>query len=947
MNQLTGMKKIPLLLLLFIIAFCIRTNAQSGANDPSFNPITGANGPVSVSAVQSDGKIIIGGGFSSYNGTTRFNIARLNANSSIDETFNYGSGADNWVYTITIQSDGKIIIGGDFGSYNGTSRNRIARLNANGSLDESFNPGTGVNGRIETCIIQSDGKIIIGGHFSTYNGTPILRIARLNTDGSLDPFFNPGTGPNNTIKSVALQSDGKIIIGGWFTSFNGIARNRIARLLTDGTFDATLNAGTGTDNAIEKCTIQSDGRILIGGEFTNYNGTARSRIARLNADGSLDGTFNPGTGASSSIWPCVIQSDGKIIIGGFFTSYNGTSRNRIARLNTDGSLDVTFNPGTGADNWIYTTAIQSDGKIFIGGEFFTYNGGGRNYSARLNPDGTLDGTFNPGGGASNQVYTSAIQSDGKIIIGGQFTNYNGTAINRITRINTDGSIDGTFNPGTGVNSLVWTSAIQSDGKIIIGGQFITYNGTTVNRIARLNTDGSLDGTFNTGTGADNTVSTKAIQSDGKIIIAGNFTSYNGTAINRVARLNVDGTLDGTLTPGTGANSQVYGTAIQSDGKIIIAGNFTSYNGTAINRIARLNADGTLDGTFTPGTGANNLVLTSAIQSDGKIIIGGNFTSYNGTAINRIVRLNANGSIDGTFNVGTGVNGAIERSTIQSDGKIIIVGSFTNYNGTTRSRIARLNTDGTLDVTLDPGPGPNSTVNTIAIQSDGKIILGGIFTFYNGISRNRVTRILGDCVSNTVTPASSTPSVCINLVLTNITHTTTGATGIGIATGLPAGVTANWAAGTITISGTPTVSGTYNYSIPLTGGCGIVSATGTITVILINTVSAASATPIVCTNNVITNITHATGGASGIGVATGLPPGLIANWAASTITISGTPTTTGIFNYSIPLTGGCGVINASGTINVIASVPTQVPVAFNFARRSQYQFITAGSYQSVV
>ena len=170
-------------------------------------------------------------------------------------------------------------------------------------------------------------------------------------------------------------------------------------------------------------------------------------------------------------------------------------------------------------------------------------------------------------------------------------------------------------------------------------------------------------------------------------------------------------------------------------------------------------------------------------------------------------------------------------------------------------------------------------------------------------------------ANTAGVASSTPTLCIGTALTAITHTTTGATGIGAATGLPAGVNAGWAANTITITGTPTASGTFNYSIPLTGGCGSVSATGTITVTPANTVGAASTTPTLCINTALTPITHATTGATGIGVATGLPAGVTAALAGNTLTISGTPTASGTFNYSIPLTGGCGSVSATGTITV--------------------------------
>jgi hypothetical protein len=174
-------------------------------------------------------------------------------------------------------------------------------------------------------------------------------------------------------------------------------------------------------------------------------------------------------------------------------------------------------------------------------------------------------------------------------------------------------------------------------------------------------------------------------------------------------------------------------------------------------------------------------------------------------------------------------------------------------------------------------------------------------------------------NNTAGAASSTPTLCINTLLTNITHATTVATGIGAAAGLPAGVSAAWAANVITISGTPSASGTFNYSIPLTGGCGSVNATGTITVTPDNTAGAASSTPTLCINTLLTNITPATTIATGIGAAVGLPAGVSAAWAANVITISGTPSTSGTFNYSIPLTGGCGSVNATGTITVTPSV----------------------------
>lgn len=370
-----------------------------------------------------------------------------------------------------------------------------------GSLDFSFDPGTGATSTVNSTAIQSDEKILLGGSFTEYNGVSRSCIARLNADGTLDTSFNPGLGANNAVMTIVILDDGKILIGGWFTSYNGTQRNRIARLNADGTLDTSFDPGTGASGDIYSISIQSDGRIIISGNLTFYNGVARSKIARLNADGSLDTSFDPGTGADYTIKQTVIQSDGKIIIGGSFDYYDGMIRNRIARLNTDGSLDTTFDPGTGANSHVDAVVIQDDGKIIVSGSFTTFNDEVMNRITRLNMDGSLDGTFDSGTGTNSFIYASILQSDGKIIIGGNFTEYNGTSRSKISRLNTDGSLDTSFDPGTGANNIITTISIQSDGKIIIGGFFTNYNGTGRERVARLNnstvglSEMSVDKTF--------------------------------------------------------------------------------------------------------------------------------------------------------------------------------------------------------------------------------------------------------------------------------------------------------------------------------------------------------------------------------------------------------------------------------------------------------------------
>jgi uncharacterized delta-60 repeat protein len=549
----------------------------------------------------------------------------------------------------------------------------------------------------------------------------------LNTDGTLDQSFITGAGNIDWILFSCLQSDGKIIIGGDFTFYNQTPINRVARLNADGTLDLSFNPGTGADNSVNTISIQNDGKIIIGGDFITFNGTARNGIARLNANGSLYSTFNPGSGATNfstemsnkSILTTSIGNDGKIIIGGKFALYNTTIKNKIAQLNSDGSLDFSFNPGTGSNGIVISTSIQSDGKIIIGGEFSTFNGTPRNGIVRLNVDGTVDTSFNVGSGFTGTgigipnyliptVETISIQNDGKIIVGGNFSTYNGILRPSIIRLNTDGSRDETFNPVAVIQGRTYATSIQSDGKIIIGGTFNLNNTSGYKYIARLNTDGSLDTTFNSDNGPNNVVRTISIQNEGKIIVGGSFTSYNGYARNRIARINANGTIDLTFNYVSGANGTIQATTIQSDKKIIIGGLFTTYNGTARNRIARLNIDGTLDNTFNPGFGVNGNVFSLALQSDEKIIIGGSFIKYNNIDRKGIVRINNNGELDTSFDPFDGINNVNESTdittinfsvygiSIQNDGNIIIGGYFSYVGQTGRNRVARINGGSLLD-----------------------------------------------------------------------------------------------------------------------------------------------------------------------------------------------------------------------------------------------------------
>lgn len=331
---------------------------------------------------------------------------------------------------------GKLIVVGDFSDYRGTAVNRIVRLNTDGTLDGSFNtlPGT-FSAIVNSVKIDGMNRIVIGGDFNVMN---YRRVARMDIDGNLDATFvqNTALTGTNGIRAIAIDpSDNSIVAVGGFTT----PENRVIRFSNTGAVDATFggNVTMGLDGSLpaEAVVIDNMSRIIIGGAFTNYNGTARGRLVRLNANGTLDNTFlNALAGANGPIYSILIDASNRILIGGDFTNFNGTGRNRIARLTTTGALEAvgTFNPGTGANNVINSMAIEpTTNRIVLGGGFSTYNGQGRNNIARINDNGSLDFAFNPGTGFTGGVVKVMIETPTpKLVVGGQFTAFNSGVDNR-------------------------------------------------------------------------------------------------------------------------------------------------------------------------------------------------------------------------------------------------------------------------------------------------------------------------------------------------------------------------------------------------------------------------------------------------------------------------------------------------------------------------------------
>ena len=337
--------------------------------------------------------------------------------------------------------------------------------------------------------------------------------------GEMDRDFNAHvgapSGDRNFVSAIALQRDGKVIIGGRFETVDGIYRYRIARLNQDGSRDATFPY-VDPDNVVLGMVTQPDDKIVFVGDFATVGGIPRGHVARLHSDGSLDAGFSA---TLDNVTTAVAVQQHSVLVGGVFYYVDGFARPAIARLNSDGSLDHSFVPGG--------ISIGSDCRALCADAQWVYAAGAvGNFSAvaRFHFDGSRDTNFFRYS-APNIAKAIAVQTDGKALVGSS-----GDAI----RINTDGTLDSSFQRDPGPNGYVLSIAVQADGKILMAGAFTTYHGVPANRIVRLNTNGTVDLTFSAS--ADTNVNAVAVQPDGKVLIAGEFQNVNGTPRTLVARL---------------------------------------------------------------------------------------------------------------------------------------------------------------------------------------------------------------------------------------------------------------------------------------------------------------------------------------------------------------------------------------------------------------------------
>ncbi len=789
---------------------------QAGAVDTAFHPGGGPNGSVLAAVRLADGKVIIGGTFTKVGGVTRNRIARLHADGTLDLSFggggitSIGTAPTPTVRALIWRPDGKIIVGGTLGYVDGEARSSIARLNSDGTVDPDFTDqlsGT----EVYTIFRQADGRLVVGGR-------GVFTLGRLHGNGAIDGTFVRQVGTTfgtRRVEAITELPDGRFLVAS--TDPVDAAPFGLTRLQTNGVTDTTFQ----TVRSPVRSFVVLDDCILIGGAFTNVHGMPRRYFAALGHDGNL----------LSNAWSSVTFSDpvrgfardvcGRVLVSGSFAMVNGQRQVGLARFFQDGTLDASFAPEF--DGEINALIAQPDFRILAAGEFTAISGSSRRGVARILEDiptlpllvnqpanqairaGTaltllaaaddcagrhvfqwqLNGVNIPGATNALLEYPNAgtdLRGDFRLIV----SNVAGAVTSAVATVtvsppttmpgNNDIDFFPQYTPTGGVRAI----GLRTDGKLMVAGHFPDGD-----LLKRFHPDGSVDVTFSmwslhslmpprprlVAPEPDGTtlvcfdyeiggplvfrfdssgytpptsflsphaaVRTLTVRLDGTIYLAGNFSHVGAYRSPGLARASKSGVVDTAFAANLPDGLLVSAMVVAPDGTIVAARRLAEGD-----RASRFLGTGLLDDNFVSANTSNSITAL-ALQSDGRILVAGDFTNFNGVARPHLIRLNTNGSLDVNFSSVMQPGDRITAMAVQPDDKILLCGTNSMGAPLAGVGILRLQRDGSLDSTFDPGDGATGPITTLALSPSGSVYLAGQFDSYDGFARPSLARAHGN------------------------------------------------------------------------------------------------------------------------------------------------------------------------------------------------------------
>ena len=690
---------------------------------PAFELV--ANGEVLAAASAPDGSVVVGGDFTTINGVTRLNIARLQSNGVVDPTWN--PSANGPVQSLAVDNTGAVYAGGTFTVIGGQSRSFIAKLSGGGTgtADPNWNPSA--NTSAVALAVDNSSAVYAGGNFVTIGGQTHPYIAKIDAlSGVVNASWNPDV--DDAVLALAVDAGGDVYAGGRFATVGGQTHVGIVKIAgATGSAVTGWNPGTNSGGIVESLVINGSA-VFAGGLFSNIGSQPRSDIAKLSlSTGVADATWNPT--ADRPVTALATNGATLVYAGGYFTSIGGLAASNIAKLAATGTgaADPNWNPG--ANRQVAAMALNGSGDVVAGGSFTQAGSQVRRGLVVLSGGAgtplTATDAERPG-----VVYALVSQANGGVIAGGDFYRADQSLRNNLLRVAPGGTLDPAWNPGA--DSFVEALAVDPSGAVYAGGYFANIGGLPRRSIAKLAAGGSGAADADWNPGITGGVLALVVDNSGAAIAGGSFFNAAGQARNNLVRLLPDGTLDAEWNP-LGADASVFALAKDASGAVYVGGYFQNIGGQPRADIAKLAGNtGAVDPAWNPD--ADSAVRALALGLNGAVFAGGSFQTIGGQARRRIAKLaDTNGVVDPSWN--PGADGSVEALAVDSIGLVYAGGDFDNIGGQARSGIARLEGGGTgaADATWDPHA--DNTVLALTFDAGAVLYVGGEFSAIDNVPHN--------------------------------------------------------------------------------------------------------------------------------------------------------------------------------------------------------------------